>query len=117
MPFSESALALVARGSGGIPRVINALCDAALTNAYGKGTPNIDAKDMLEVLSDMHLMPRAMDDAHPQLPITNRNQTVPVDAPVPFVFRSLQRYTPKSSHTHKALRWTHWFGLGSESRS
>ena len=116
-PISESAITLLARGSGGIPRVINALCDAVLTNAYGKGIRNIDSKDMTEVLSDMHLMPPATDEVQPHPPVTCHNEMGPVDSPAPFVFRSFQRYTPKPSGAPRALRWTQWFGLGSESRS
>lgn len=117
IPISESAITLLARGSGGIPRVINALCDAVLTNAYGKGIRNIDSKDMTEVLSDMHLIPPATDEVRPHPPVMCHNQTAPVDSPAPFVFRSFQRYTPKPSGAPRALRWTQWFGLGSESRS
>jgi general secretion pathway protein A len=117
IPFSESALALVARGSSGIPRVINALCDAVLTNAYGKGSLNIEGGDMLEVLSDMHLMPPATDDGALHLPLAHRKVPASADLPAPFVFTSLQRYTPKPSRARRALRWTHWLGLGSESRS
>jgi general secretion pathway protein A len=117
IPISESALALVSRASAGIPRVINALCDAVLTNAYGKGTRNVEAKDMLEVLSDMHLIAATTYDAPQHVPLTQRNLPAPADLPAPFVFTSFQRYTPKPSRAHKSLRWTHWLGLGSESRS
>jgi general secretion pathway protein A len=116
IPFSEPSLSLLARGSSGIPRVINALCDAALTNAYGKGIRNVDAKDMLEVLSDMHLAPLAAG-ADADVTLTHQNEAAPVDASAPFVFRSLQRYTPKPSRARSTLRWAHWFGLSSESRS
>jgi general secretion pathway protein A len=122
IPFSDSAVALVARGSGGIPRMINAICDAVLTNVYGRGASRIEAEDMLEVLGEMHLIPPSTRDTQQILdretaPVTAETHPALIDSPPPFVFRSFQRYTPAASRGHKTFRWTQWFGLGSESRS
>jgi general secretion pathway protein A len=59
-PFSEEALSLIAESCGGIPRVINAVCDAALVNACGSGTTHIDTSEIREVLRDM-AMPDPLD--------------------------------------------------------
>lgn len=52
-PFSDEAVGLIASASGGIPRVINVICDAALVNAYGAGLGNINARQIQEVLEDL----------------------------------------------------------------
>jgi general secretion pathway protein A len=53
LPFSEDAIRLVARHSGGIPRVINVICDAALLNAYGAKATAVDSAHVEEVLRDL----------------------------------------------------------------
>lgn len=39
--FTESAIAMVAKCSGGVPRLINLICDHALLSGYSKGVPQI----------------------------------------------------------------------------
>ncbi len=41
--FSDTALGEVFRFSGGIPRLVNLVCDRALLGCYGEGTPQISA--------------------------------------------------------------------------
>ncbi|MFP6655709.1 MAG: peptidoglycan-binding protein, partial [Myxococcota bacterium] len=41
--FSESALRLIHRRTGGVPRLINQLCDRALLAGYAAGQPRIDS--------------------------------------------------------------------------
>jgi len=41
--FSDAALGEVFRFSGGIPRLVNLVCDRALLGCYGEGTPQIGA--------------------------------------------------------------------------
>lgn len=55
LPFCEDAIAVIARASGGIPRVINVVCDAALVNAYGTRAQEITRKDLREVFTDLQL--------------------------------------------------------------
>lgn len=47
--FSANALALLHTASGGVPRIINRLADAALTAAYGAGQAQIDMNIMEEI--------------------------------------------------------------------
>ena len=42
--FSEEAAAAVFRYSGGVPRIINLLCDTALVYGYAEGSPTIGAE-------------------------------------------------------------------------
>lgn len=53
--FSDEALSILAKQSGGIPRNINNLCFHALSLGYAKGQKKIDRQIMEEVLSDLKL--------------------------------------------------------------
>jgi len=46
--FSDDALSLIYRNSGGIPRRINTLCDVSLTLGYAQKASKIDTKLVLE---------------------------------------------------------------------
>ena len=58
--FEPAALDLVVRYSGGIPRLVNAICDRALLAAYVRGTRLING----------HLMYQAIGELKPMLPET-----------------------------------------------
>lgn len=53
--FTAEALALIARHSKGIPRVINNLCFNALTLGYAKDQRRIDGVTVREVIADLNL--------------------------------------------------------------
>jgi hypothetical protein len=53
--FSPEAAALVYRASGGIPRIVNVICDAALVFGYAEERPNIDLQLLQEVLAELKL--------------------------------------------------------------
>src|SRR5262245_19237861 len=50
--FTEGALKVIHRASGGIPRLINVLCDKALVLSYGEGSRRIKPRLIREVLKD-----------------------------------------------------------------
>ena len=50
--FDEAACVAVHFASGGVPRLINTLCDAALVYGYAKGEDSITLETMLEVIDD-----------------------------------------------------------------
>jgi hypothetical protein len=51
------------RATGGIPRLINNICDSALLSAYAQGEKSIDADIIREVASELHLIePDAQDE-------------------------------------------------------
>lgn len=58
--FDEGALETVYRLSGGIPRLVNLVCDAALLAGFARGEKEIDAGLVLESVADLELdtMPR-----------------------------------------------------------
>jgi general secretion pathway protein A len=54
-PFSEAAMRLIARYSGGVPRVLNLVCDHCLVAAYANQTREVDAnivKNAIRYLED-----------------------------------------------------------------
>src|SRR5258708_6851651 len=55
LPFTPEALRLIAGYSRGIPRVINAICDNSLMNAFGDDTRVIESRHIVEVASDLQL--------------------------------------------------------------
>lgn len=50
--FDASAMALVHQASGGIPRLVNQLCDYALVYAFSESLPVVDATVVHQVLAD-----------------------------------------------------------------
>ncbi|MGE4578412.1 MAG: ExeA family protein [Desulfuromonadales bacterium] len=50
--FAPGALKLLARGSRGIPRLINILCHKAMLSAYGRGESLIGTRHMLAAIRD-----------------------------------------------------------------
>jgi len=65
--FDAAACALVYRYGGGVPRVINVICDTALVYGYGAGLPGITAEVVREVVRDkvragLFSLPRGIDE-------------------------------------------------------
>ncbi len=53
--FAPGALALIAKYSGGVPRVINNLCFHALSLGYAENQKRIDVATLREVIADLNL--------------------------------------------------------------
>jgi hypothetical protein len=50
--FDRQAIAIIHEQSGGIPRLINQLCDLSLVYAFAAGTRQVNAKLVAEVVAD-----------------------------------------------------------------
>ena len=108
-PFSQSAVLEIARSSKGIPRLINAICDNALTTIAAERLMSVGPEHIREVCADLDIVPApAMAAAAP-----GANASAPAgvfagkarpdespDAGLPL--RSLQRYAPSKSKTFLA---------------
>jgi general secretion pathway protein A len=75
-PFSSEAVLRIAETSRGIPRIINGLCDNALTLAFGEGSNSVDVRHVLMAATDLHLVdllprpaPVAVREAPPKPPV------------------------------------------------
>lgn len=55
-PFDDGAIRTIARASKGLPRVINALCDNALSLIYATGEPCVTTMQALQVAHDLDLI-------------------------------------------------------------
>ena len=55
--FTEPALHAIWEASGGIPRLINALCDLSMMNAYGAQKSRVDLSLAEEAIRDTGLVP------------------------------------------------------------
>jgi hypothetical protein len=55
-PFSHDAIRQLAHRSNAIPRLINAICDGALTLAFGQGLTSIGSEQVAEVAADLDLI-------------------------------------------------------------
>jgi general secretion pathway protein A len=53
--FTPGALALIAKYSGGVPRVINNLCFHALSLGYAENQKRIDVATLREIIADLNL--------------------------------------------------------------
>ncbi|MGH9582594.1 MAG: ExeA family protein [Bryobacteraceae bacterium] len=111
LPFSAEAVELIARASEGIPRIINVICDAALTSAYGAGLNLIGVAQILEVARDLRFTipaasPSTAAIAAPEsLPQNSTPSRVAAQQPI---FKTIERYLPdqqKTSRLHKIASW------------
>jgi general secretion pathway protein A len=57
--FENSALRELYRVTGGVPRLINVVCDGALLLGYGRELATLDADAIREVARDLELIERA----------------------------------------------------------
>jgi general secretion pathway protein A len=55
--FSDDAIAAVFRGSGGVPRVINLICDRALQRGQAAGSARVERPLVLEAIRSLGLVP------------------------------------------------------------
>jgi type II secretory pathway predicted ATPase ExeA len=62
-PFTRQAVKCIYRASGGIPRVINIACDAALLAGYGEQKHKIKACLVEKALDELNLNPEKKDDS------------------------------------------------------
>jgi general secretion pathway protein A len=53
--FKRSALRELFAVTGGVPRLVNAVCDGALLTGYGRDQATLDAEIIREVANDLHL--------------------------------------------------------------
>jgi len=57
--FDKKAIREVQAVSGGIPRLINSVCDSALLLGYSKNSSSLGAAEIREVASDLELIPKS----------------------------------------------------------
>jgi general secretion pathway protein A len=68
-PFSPESVSAIADASRGIPRVINALCDNALTLAYAEGASLVEARHVKAASADLVRQESASPDVAAEVPV------------------------------------------------
>jgi general secretion pathway protein A len=115
LPFSEDAVALIAKSSEGVPRVINVICDAALVNAYGSGMKRIGVVQIQEVLADLGIatvsqsLQQAVIDS-PVLPVWADHSVERAPEASVMASGSLDRYLIKKPKEPKVWKIGNLFG-------
>jgi len=66
--FSDGAQQIVYDASGGVPRLINILCEQSLVNAFGAGQEQVDELRAIEAVVDVGLLPPRSERMQPQQP-------------------------------------------------
>lgn len=80
-PFSAKAMSAIAEASGGIPRLINAVCENALTLASAEGSSLVERAHVQTAAADLHLGTQwtpVIDDKPPPV-----RSVGPIEMPVP----------------------------------
>lgn len=109
-PFTDDAVELVAHASGGIPRVVNVICDAALVNAYGSGIRAIGVTQVEEVLQDLSIAPpnRSLSAGASALGVSPEAVAQAAGTPAAPT-QTVERYLPDVRQTPKLWRIATWF--------
>jgi general secretion pathway protein A len=110
LPFTPDAIEAIASYSGGIPRTINALCDAALVNAFGAETHTIAAPQIHAIAKDLQLV--AASSPHNAVQRKPAEQAVSPAAFADHHFKTLERYVPRQENKPTLMRWATRFGFG-----
>lgn len=115
LPFRPESIQVISSFSGGIPRLINVMCDAALVNAYGTGKKEIRSEDIAEVIADLQLLPGERTETVPHLASTPISSSLPNSSDIvdraPVGIGPINRYVPPMAKRRRLLRVGTWFRL------
>jgi general secretion pathway protein A len=113
LPFCRDAIEAISHFSTGVPRVINAICDAVLVNAYGTGKHEIGSEDVLEVAADLQLLSTEGSDESICLePIVSSSPRRAANAAAEAAgttVTAVMRYVPQKVPRRKLFRKSSWF--------
>jgi len=97
-PFTAEALVHISQASQGVPRLINVICDNALTQAFSEGSGLVESRHVFGACQDLHLALAA-----PLKTLTvNAPRPLPVTESCPL--KTLERYAKKAA-TPSVLAW------------
>jgi general secretion pathway protein A len=112
LPFGEDAIEAIWRFSAGVPRVINAICDAGLVNAYGAGKHEIESEDVLEAAADLQLLStEGSDEIVCRAPIVSSSPRKASNGAqsAAMTVTAVARYIPPKAQRRKLFRMSSWF--------
>ncbi len=109
-PFSLEAVAGIQRASGGVPRVINVVCDNALMQAFADGSASVEVRHVLGACRDLRLateVPAPL--APPKIPSAEAPApTPPADA---YQMKTLERYRASAAQPSLMARLAAKLGI------
>lgn len=116
-PFDPQAVAQIAIWSAGTPRLVNVICDNALTVAFGEGVSVVTPSHVAEVAADLDLRAPSGRNSRRAVsmegPAGVRRESDAAEAVPPVAtFPSIERYLPAASKPSRLTRWTSKLGLG-----
>jgi general secretion pathway protein A len=104
--FTAEAVSMISQVSQGIPRVINVICDNALMEAFGEVSAAVEARHVISVCHDLHLI------REDRLAAV---LTAEVMAPVPpvdgYSMKTLERYALSESKPSLLAKFASKLGL------
>jgi general secretion pathway protein A len=110
-PFDSVAIAAIRDISGGIPRLINSICENALILGFAQGLRTIDATVISAVTADLHLNSARNGHGNRDIPLVitpaerlQEDRPLPLDATRTPIMPTLEQYTPRRG-------WRARFGL------
>lgn len=113
LPFSEEAIGAVGQISGGIPRVINVICDAGLVNAYGTGATCVNRAQIEEVAGDLGLSPMTDEQSsalrRAVVPTTVQCSRIERKQEFTRIPAALERYIPSKPANPRFWKMGTWF--------
>jgi general secretion pathway protein A len=114
-PFLADALATIRQVSQGIPRVINVICDNALTHAFADGSATVEVRHVLAACRDMRLLktepriaPAVAADVAPATPILAAD-AYPISDSYPM--KTLERYRTTAARPSRLARLASKLGI------
>ncbi len=82
VPFAPDSYAPIARGSRGIPRLVNSICDNALMLAFAEKAPLVEPRHVREACHDLCLVEK---DTAPKLSAALNGASLPVAVRTPLI--------------------------------
>ena len=111
LPFTSDAMEAIAYHSAGIPRVINAISDAALISAFATESRTIAAAQIHAAAKDLQLTPNhSVVDGRSSLATSSALRPPPPSLASPVAlndhpFKTLERYAPRQDKRPGFMRW------------
>lgn len=99
--FNDASLDAVHRGSGGVPRLINRICERALQRAYLSHAFTVDATIVRGAIDDLGLAPATGADAWPTSGSVASKSTTPLHSAAPKLREP--RPEPPAAEAHPAV--------------
>jgi general secretion pathway protein A len=111
-PFTQDAIDEIARVSGGLPRVINAVCDNALLGAFGEQAQTVELRHVRQSTSDLKLILNIETAPEPPVAPPAAAPKPPVEVPIPSPIR-VPEFAVQNGRPSFLARWAGRLGRNS----